>query len=381
MISVRRELLLLLYILPFLVVSCGGSGREERVVLSAARLFRKEHIRDYVAKAEINKTVFSADSCIQHLYMSGLWGSFGYNQKKYRYYWDDSYQVSCFLPLRVRGTELRIPGSGIPLKDIYRPGGDGTHKGFLVHYVDDFDRNILLHVRALEVYGPLNPRQVRRFDYRFLDEHDGVQRIAFRTARGFPAKTKIFAEGNLLIGQDRRLVGLEVYDLEDRYTSFIRISVKHRMRRATKDTISVRYATREQGLWLSFVEQRIGWKNDIEDGKYYYYPEFAPWRNPFKNALYSRQTIQFSEPVAGLSTRQAWDSISPREKSFTSPQLCWVETDDSETGRLLDGVLAKEVSIRQVHCETEEELVREISRWKLAQKSAKKLEEELYLCP
>lgn len=73
--------------------------------------FSKNYLKNYVAKANYSRIIYSGSN-IQQLYLiNGLWSSFGFNQKSGGKMWDDRNLMGGFLVLDSFVTDFLIPGT------------------------------------------------------------------------------------------------------------------------------------------------------------------------------------------------------------------------------------------------------------------------------
>lgn len=324
-----------------LVFFFGCDNTETKLVRAAAHEFSKNYCRDYIAVAEIEKTVSSADTCIQKLQASGLWASFGFSQKRYRAYYKDSFRVGNFLPLEVQAEDLNVPGTGQALMPLSLYTGY-AYDDFLTSYRDDLDQNILLHKRAVEVFGPLNPKMVNLFSFQRLNDEGTMTVISFTTKKGFPEKTKIRGTGLLYLDGEGRVCAFRMENLEERYSKFTRIKGSGTLPRVTDDVLMVEYAWEKGRVWTKGVEQVVRWvEPENKTAGMYYAAEESPCRNPFKFQIATKQRIMFKDPVNGFPEQMTnMREIFPRENQM-GPALPYVSTGTPRTRAFMEKVLAE----------------------------------------
>lgn len=118
--------------------------------------------------------------------------------------------------------------------------------------------------RSLEMYSPLNPRQVRNFTYRvdsvYTVGEDEVWVIHFQNKSGtFPRKTRICGEGFIhCLCDEARVVKVQTENLEDHYVAFPRTTVAA-YPSATRHRVEVDYAVSNGVLYTSQITARVAW--------------------------------------------------------------------------------------------------------------------------
>lgn len=362
-------------IICLLVLGSCRSSETERVA-EAAREFRSQYFRDYISVADISKNVYSADTCIQRIHTTGLWASFDFNQNQRKCFLNPN-RAGRFLPLEVDATDLSIPETGQTLTPLSIYTGL-DYPALLAGYRDDLDRFILLHKRAVEIYGPLNPRMVDLFSYRQVGVDDGVTAISFSGKKGFPKKTRIRGNGILYLDAEGHLVAFRMENLEDRYSSHIYDKCPGSMPRVTEDVLEVEYARADGKIWTRRVLQEIHW-TEPENKKWnkYYSAETAPYRNPFKNRISTWQEMCFTDPVGGNDVAQVKKAgLFPEDSR--GPDLGYVLEGDGPTRSFMEKILAERRRNLEQSGLSEMEVDEEMDRIENAQTKAMELYHQLY---
>ena len=267
----------------------------------ASEYFAAHYSQCYISKAVMTKEIKSGDTYQGFLAMSCLWGSTNFNQKSGRLYFYDENHMGNYLPLDVLSTDFIVPGTDkVCEKRVVTSVGKTAFDKMITGYSYDLDQFILLRKRALEIYGPLNGRfhKSYRFEKAGSSLYGGdIVRFA-SLIDTFSDNMRIYCpKGNIHLDSQKRVRKVEVWDMEDRYSFYIR-SNSDRMPFAVDCYYSVSYEWLGDVCVTSYVEQKVNWKMPADkDAKYYYYPEFSPYRNPFKYDISSVQKIFFSDFV------------------------------------------------------------------------------------
>ena len=272
------------------------------IVKDMARFFSSNYARDYISLMTVVRTSYSGDRCRNLSAVTGIWGSVDFTMTAPKLYFDDKSSYTEFYPLDAFITNNYFPDRQ-EVNNMIIISGDGL----LEYLYKDMDNSLslmpLIRKRALELYSPLNPKHVNDYHYEVKGSKasgDGVEyAISFRSKNGvFPKKNRIYCSGILHISKDGLPLEIEVYDMEDRFSSFIRRE-NGKLPNVTPYTFSISYAITDSKIHVCSVSQKVKWvlPENLEENSSVFYAEEAPFRNPFKYNMSTLTDIRFASPV------------------------------------------------------------------------------------
>ena len=155
----------------------------------------------------------------------GLFASCNFSLAAARFDWNDKNKRYWF-PLTVMKSDPLAANSDevLEIRGVY--SGDAGDVGSLKIRYQNAENDPWKWKRSLEMYSPLNPRQVRNFTYRvdsvYTVGEDEVWVIHFQNKSGtFPRKTRICGEGFIhCLCDEARVVKVQTENLEDHYVAF-----------------------------------------------------------------------------------------------------------------------------------------------------------------
>lgn len=273
------------------------------MVEDCASFFADNYARDYVAPMTYFRRLYSGKTCTRLDAMDFLWASFHFTQKDPGKWWDDRNSPGRCILLDAYVSRSFIPGScrEIPTETVMDENLSGKEY-YWKNYVNGATLSVLFRKRALEIYSPLNKDQVRNFDYgiTILKEKGGrkCRVISFKTKPGaFPSKTRIYGGGRIWIDENGFPFRIEIENLEDRYTNFVRETDSSRVL-LTPYIFRVDYAMYEGRIYTQSISQDLRWEDpvNIVPGTALYHAENNPYRHPFKNKISTCTEVFFDIP-------------------------------------------------------------------------------------
>ena len=272
------------------------------IVKDMAKTFSVNYATDYISSMTVIRTVSSGDRYRHLMCVTGMWGSTGFTTTAPKLYFDDrnsydrfypadSFLSNSYFPDRQEINDMRVSSQ--------------TSSGLERMYTDIIDELSMIPMirkRALELYSPLNPKHVKDFIYEIKSVRESPSgreyEIGFRTKEGvFPKKNRLYGSGTLHISEDGIPMKVEVRDMEDRYSSFIRHTMPP-MPNVTPYTFSVEYGVTSGKIHVSSVRQEVKWvlPEGLGGKDNVFYAEFPPFRNPFRHKMSTTTSISFGAP-------------------------------------------------------------------------------------
>ena len=273
-------------------------GRVKEIVRNAAKDFGRRHAKSYVSIAFYSRLVKSGDHYCQLRADAGLCGAINYSQEDVRFPWEDS-AAGFFLPFNSLLSLFHIPG--IQNYDSRFSVLNPNLKGLDYYYVNYRQYPLMSpmsKVRAMELDGPINIKKIKYYSFR-IDNYQAereIYTVSFTSKEGaFPKHVRITGEGQLFISKKFGLLGFKLVDVEDRFSSFVRLSDVKRLPSVTSCTVEVRYRMINGCLVPDHMIQQVDWTvPDDKAKKTYYFAEENPYKNPFKYHFSSFSKISFS---------------------------------------------------------------------------------------
>lgn len=271
------------------------------LVRKAAMNFLTHTAKDYAARVIWLSSVECRGKYREFMGYDGLFASCNFSLAAARFDWDDKNKRYWF-PLTVMKSDPLAANSDevLEIRGVY--SGDAGDVGSLKIRYQNAENDPWKWKRSLEMYSPLNPRQVRNFTYRvdsvYTVGEDEVWVIHFQNKSGtFPRKTRICGEGFIhCLCDEARVVKVQTENLEDHYVAFPRTTVAA-YPSATRHRVEVDYAVSNGVLYTSQITARVAWVDPgIESGRYYSFGQNRR-RNPAANELREYTSVHFFDPV------------------------------------------------------------------------------------
>lgn len=273
------------------------------LVKKAAKKFAENYWRDYAAEIMVVRTV-SSDGRYREIQAGvGTLLSSDFTQKPEKFYWDDPNRLENIGFADSFVSETLYPWSN-EVNPLFSVSGRNKRDEFSISYYDSFDLSVLNKKRSLELWSPLNPKRVQQFDYEYDENSSDIacsRVVKFHTRDGVSWKDSRIScpEGRIYIDEACNIVGIEVLDMEDRYSEYVRnFSEKSRM--VTPYSLSVTYGRVGERVYTKRIIQHLEWKNDgsaADDNILIYAAENNSFRSPFKYKLSADVRMDFCAPV------------------------------------------------------------------------------------
>lgn len=305
-------------------------SRVNDIVRKAARDFGRRHPGAYISKAEYIRTVKAADGYCFFRIDDGLFGSTQFVQDGISNYLEDP-GAGKFWPLNSVCSLFRIPGTRDYAHFVSVHNSDV--KGIDSYYVN-FNQmqreSPVAWLRAMEVSGPINVSKLKYYDFALegYSPDNDLYIIRFNSKEGsFPKKIRLCGEGILYISRLSGLMGFKLINMEDRFSSYIRTTIKDRLISVTSSDLEVRYGRVRGYIVPESIIRKTRWVEPEDKTRVRYYEaEVSPCRNPFSCRLLSETTMVFRE--VRMIGMQETAQYSPYFKpSLGSWYPCFLVTD------------------------------------------------------
>lgn len=257
------------------------NGYAEKVAKMVSDNFAKNSAANYAAKVTWLSTVECNGKYRQFMGYRGLMASLGFTTTSDPLYWEDK-NVRYWFPLTVMKSDALAAGS-----DEILEAESVITNDLRTRYVNKED-DPWIGKRALELYSPLNPRQLRNFDYFIADDYTtpegDVVVLHFQNKPGtFPRKTKIVGQGYIhCMKKDGRPIKVVTENLEDHYSFSPRTKTADHPS-LTQHLVTVDYSICAGKIVTTSITVQIDWVGvNTEEGHYYAFGQQRR-RNPLVN--------------------------------------------------------------------------------------------------
>lgn len=294
-----------------LSISAVGIYPEKTVTALVKRMaanFSRQMAKDYAAKVIWLSTVECNGRYREFMGYDGVFASCDFTLSAVRFDWEDRNR-RCWFPLTVMKSDPLAAASDEPLeiKGVYS-GNIADVSSLKIRYLNA-ENDPWRWKRSLEMYAPLNPKQVRNFTYRidsvYTTGEGEVWVIHFKNKPGtFPRKTRIVGQGVIhCLCEQARPLKIVTENLEDHFILFPR-TVVAAYPSATRHRVEVDYEIADGAIYTSAITAQVAWVDPgIETGRYYSYGQNRR-RNPAKNRLREYVSVTFTDPVRLDETRK-----------------------------------------------------------------------------
>lgn len=157
---------LILFLAQYVVCAHGYDIDVREIMRKAAKTFEKKYAGNYVCGMDYRKVVSSGEATVQLVALKGIWASFNHSLKIPKYFWDDPNQMGCFIPVDLLCSDVCFKENGLVIPTpttVQRTGMDGI-KEFDVNFSNTVTLSSLDLKRSIELYSPLNVRQIDNFE-------------------------------------------------------------------------------------------------------------------------------------------------------------------------------------------------------------------------
>jgi hypothetical protein len=271
----------------------------EKFAKKMAKYFANNRAVDYATKVRWLTTIEANGKYRQFVGYEGLFASVNSTASAPSQYWDDNNERMWF-PLTVMKSDALAARSDEILEIEFVNSQERGIRSLKSGYLNEQD-DPWIGKRALELYSPLNPKQVGNFTYNITDSYSTAQGevvvLHFKSKPGtFPSKTRIIGQGYIhCIEESGRPIKVITKNIEDHYSTAIRR--KDGYPSVTTHKVEIEYDQTEGKIYTSGITMNIEWIDPgVEEGQYYAYAQ-PRRRNPIGNHLKEHRYMTFTEPV------------------------------------------------------------------------------------
>jgi hypothetical protein len=278
-----------------------STAQLEKVVFDAAKSFSSKYCKDFISIAEYENIVKSKERYCQLFFSYGVFGSFDFSQDKIDNLYNDpnigSFRVvgsfnSMFHSFGEKGYESQLRKTSPTLIEGMPQFSEYYYQYPIIPPV--------ARKRAVEVYGPLNPRKIKLYTYTLIkgDTSDECE-ISFTTKDGcFPGETRLWGQGVLFI-KAGMIVGYRLDNVEDRFSHFINKKDSSPTTSVNDYSYEVRYTVEDGVIFPDHLIQKVQWIKPKDLSKsVYYFAEKNPCADPFNRSITVTTKVSFSKHVA-----------------------------------------------------------------------------------
>lgn len=269
----------------------------ERLVRKAAENFARDYRKDYVSLMTYTQTTECNGKYRSLHEWCGMFLSFEFNQQKRVSVNDRNRQrllpfnaMRSYLWHESRDEELESYNIARKERMPFAKEVALTYNAANPHYY------LLCAKRTIEIYGPLNPKNIRQFEYTVSGEGpDGTVEIKFKSKDGyFPRRSRLYGSGTLFIdtsdGTARKIVMNDYIDL---HATAIYYMPKEIPQSCTSNEMTIVYVREEGHLYTKSLTFSEMWDNPDAVDPRFILPNVR--RRPFRNALKLSLRCEFSD--------------------------------------------------------------------------------------
>ena len=334
----------------------------ERLVRKAAENFARDYRKDYVSLMTYTQTTECNGKYRSLHEWCGMFLSFEFNQQKKNAFNDRNRQV--LLPFNAMRSYLWHESRDEELESywIAKKGRNSFAEDVALSYSNATPQESLLYAkRSIEIYGPLNPKNIRQFDYTVSGEGpDGTVEIKFKSKDGyFPRRSRLYGSGTLWIdtadGTARKIVMDD--DYIDLYYKWMYYMQKEIPQSCTSHEMAIVYAKEEGHLYTKSLIFSEKWDNPNAVNPHYILTNAR--RRPFRNALKLSLRCEFSDfrnpdeeliaTIGHISDGSTLTMYAPCDVDWwRSHRVPWIKWDRVEKDLDIGGVSLWEQGARPV---------------------------------
>lgn len=268
------------------------------LIKKASKIFAAKYSRNYISIMTFIRTIECNGRYREFFGYKGLLASLDFNQKQVSFHFNDANHLHRWLPLTImRSHPWAATGNAILETCSVVPRSPRWNKeDLLIRYQDKPVETVLEMKRAIEIYSPLNPKQVNNFEYAIHeisdDKHITVIRFSTKP-KAFLNKTKLFGNGYIYIDTDTKMVERIIMENhQDRLTMFPRWKLKSLAPSATQHRLEITYITKGQYIYTENVSLSVNWIDPMTEDRIYYIKSNSR-RNPIRNGLHEYESVSF----------------------------------------------------------------------------------------
>ena len=284
-------------------------GYAEKQIKNLSTFFSQHYSKDYASLMTHLRTVECNGLYREFVGYQGVFTSFNFSQKEANVFLDDGNQMDNWAPLTMmRSDPFEATGVGI-LENCSINTSSTTEQwnkeALLIKYNNYGGGgaglpSALIAKRSLEMYSPLNPKQLNNFEYRVVDTQEGGDLVVihFRTRdEAYPRKTRIFGQGLLYYRLSNKLIEKIVMENhQDSFTMFPRKLQNTLLPSATQHRLEVNYTMQDGHIYTKSIAFLVNWIDPMQESGFYHI-RLNSRRNPIKNKLREYEYIEFSRMV------------------------------------------------------------------------------------
>lgn len=283
------------------------SKSAEQMIKEMAASFAKRYAKDYAAKVTHLRTVECDGRYREFNGFQGIFASLHFTQSPPSIYFEDKNEINK-IPLTIMRSDPFMAGSDEILETnaITLKGNTEVRMwskdALMVEYYNSQNHHILYAKRALELYTPLNPKQLKNFTYAidsvYTREADKIYVIRFKTRESaYPLKTKVFGQGYIYYNQNQQLPEKIVMENhQDQYSMFPRWKILTLWPSATQHRLEVNYALQGDFIYTQSASLTVNWVDPKVENNFYRIKGQSR-RNPIKYKLKEYEYYEFFDPV------------------------------------------------------------------------------------
>lgn len=299
----REELVLQPVVIVIDDVTVYPALMAENLVKEMSIIFSKNYVKNYASLVTHLRTIECNGRYREFTGLQGLFFSTNFNQSNNKLFFKDKNLLNC-LPITVMRSDpfASINDKVLPQCAIYLPSSSQvpmfSKESMKIEYYDYPDQSALIMKRALEIFSPLNPAQLKNFSYSINSSYkrggDRIYIIYFATkAQAYPQHTRIYGKGMFYYNATTKFVEKVVMEnQQDQYTMFPRWKMSGLLPSATHHTIEVTYICQNKQIFTKSVKLNVKWVDPQVDVDFYMIT-LSPRRNPIKNNLKEFEYYEF----------------------------------------------------------------------------------------
>ena len=303
----RKELILQPTVIELDDITVYSPLLAEKLVREMAIFFSKNYVKDYASSVLHLRTIECNGRYREFTGLQGVFFSLDFNQLYNKLSFNDKSSLT-WLPSTVMRSDPFVATTDQVLSESYAflppqsPISKFSKESMKIEYHDYPDQKALIMKRALEIYSPLNPAQLKHFSYSINGSYkkgsEIIYIIHFQTKdQSFPKQTRIYGEGMIYYNTTTKIAEKIVMENhQDQYTMFPRWSVDSLLPSATHHTIEVVYTCQERQIFTRSVRLNVMWVDPQVDDRFYMI-SLNSRRNPIRNSLEEFEYYEFDDFV------------------------------------------------------------------------------------